>query len=385
MVHVQTRVIVRVCQVAIKHAQRCAARVNAGVGRDLVRARGSGGAFRQRVPEAHALRARRDVVAQGVGGVFDPEGGRAREARVRWQHGIGFLGFAGDKTQVAFQDIAGLRAVLEEVAVANRVERRVVRQGQLVRAVNRDTPVEHVVDARVLEVRTLPGIGLHVKVNGIPAQFGLLTQTREFHVVHAGGAGVHQHHVPTETRHARVLIATHDHVARQKRHLGAALQGLAREGLLLAEVQVRQWGLERHGAAIDAGDHGLFRLQRVKVRGRNRDAVPRTPTGVGLKHQGFAARLHGRVQPRPWQATAGTIQFQFAAHHQAQGFRAHVHDVFARVRTGQRDHAPVGERFVRRAHLERATVQHDPVRAQFQILAVKRQRALNGQALQRGR
>ena len=192
IVHLETAAAVRMGDVAVELAQRVGARQVGLAGGE------SGRRGREREPEAEALRARRDIVANHVIGVGDPECGGPG---VGGQHTLSVGRGPGAEPEVAGDEIARLRAVFQKVSVAQVVVTDVAFHSRVVGAMHGDAAVEALPHAAAHEVLAVHRPH-HVPVHRVPRHLPLLSHEVQLDALDPEGA-THAHHVAAESAGAR--------------------------------------------------------------------------------------------------------------------------------------------------------------------------------------
>ncbi len=277
--------------------------------------------------------------------------------------------------------VSGLRAVLQEVAVAQVAVAHVALDSGVVGAVDRHAAVEAAPDAAPLEV--LPVHRPHdVPVHRVARDQALLSHEPQGHAREAqGAAGAHDVAAEAGLLAGRA-VAPHDHVASEQPDLGALVHRPPGDRLELAVVGERQRLIERHGRPARRGDGDHLRVVGVEV-GRGHDQhVAGPPAGRALKQELGRAGGRGGGEPGPALSRLA-VEVERPAR-DAQDPVAHAHDVAVRERSGEGDGRPMPERRRAGAHPQRA--QHEDVtRGEIEILLVEHQRALDPEAGQRRR
>ena len=291
LVHVQAAPPVGVRHVVAELAERGGARQIGLAGRQTGR-RG-----RQRVPEAEGLRPGGRVASHGIVGVGDPEGGRAAVGRQGAD-----VGGPGAEAEVAGDQVPGLRAVLQEVAVPQVVMAHVALDPRVVAAVHGDAAVEaspHAAAGEVLPIHRPH----HVPVHRISGQQALLSHEPQGHAGHAQRAA-HPHDVPAEPVLTGGAVAPDHDVAGEQADLRPLVHRHAGDRLQLAVVSELERLGQRHAAAAHRGDGDDLRVVGIEVGRGHHQPVTGAPVGRLLELQlggagGGAWRRAGSIRAAP--------------------------------------------------------------------------------------
>ena len=129
-------------------------------------------------PEAIMCAACSDVASDVVVSIDQPV---CRRCRVRCEP---YEELTRVRRKIACNDVLGLKPVLYEVCVAQRLEGDVVLHAQVVNAMDGDCAVVRVVDRVPAHVRILDG-AYHMKVDRVPSQSAHLARVAHLDVLNA--------------------------------------------------------------------------------------------------------------------------------------------------------------------------------------------------------
>ena len=246
----------------------------------------------------------------------------------------------GAEAQVAGDQVAGLRTVLQEVAVTQVVVADVPLYPGVVGPVDRDAAVEappHAVAGEVLAVHRPHQMPVH----RVPRhQSALPHESEGYPRDPERAAGPHE--VTAVASRARGAVAPHHDVPGEEPDLRALIHRVTRDRLELSVVGERQGLFQRHGRPAHRSDRDDLRVAGFEIGRSDDQSVARSPAGRLRELELGRARRRGDGQTGP-PLPSFAMQVERPAR-DAEHAVAHPHDVAIGRGAGKGDRRAMAER-----------------------------------------